>query len=81
MNTSTMPNDAPVAANGNNAVPSLDSIAEKMAAMRNQVQVTRQTATGESEQATTETPVAPTADDAEPEVVTHDAEYSTDATE
>ena len=81
MNTSTMPNDTPVAANGNNAVPSLDSIAEKMAAMRNQVQSTRQTATGESEQATTETPVAPTADDAEPEVVTHDAEYSTDATE
>ena len=81
MNTSTMPNDAPVAANGNNAVPSLDSIAEKMAAMRNQIQATRQTATGESEQATTETPVAPTADDAEPEVVTHDAEYSNDATE
>lgn len=50
----------PEAANGNNAVPSLESIAEKMTAMRNQVQATRQTATGSSEEANAERPVAPT---------------------
>lgn len=64
MNTSTTPNTPEGAANGNTAVPSLDSIAQKMAAMRNQVQATRPTATGDSEQASSDTPVAPN----EPEI-------------
>jgi hypothetical protein len=42
-----------------NAVPSLDSIAQKMAAMRNQMPATNETATGSSETAKTEAPVAP----------------------
>jgi len=67
MNTSTMPNDA-VAATGTPAVPSLDAIAEKMTAMRNQVQATRQTAPGSSDEADAEAPVAPTTDNVEPEV-------------
>ena len=81
MNTSTMPNDTPVAATGNNAVPSMDSIAEKMAAMRNQVQATRQTETGSSEQATTEAPVAPTTDaeSVEPEIDSPQAEVEAQA--
>ena len=81
MNTSTMPNDTPVAATGNNAVPSMDSIAEKMAAMRNQIQATRQTETGSSEQATTEAPVAPTTDaeSVEPEIDSPQAEVEAQA--
>jgi hypothetical protein len=75
MNTSTTPNTDVSAANGNTAVPSLDSIAQKMAAMRNQVQATRPTATGQSEQASSDTPVAPN----EPEVTTPQAEQA-DAT-
>ena len=75
MNTSTTPN-VPDAANSNPAVPSMDSIAEKMAAMRNQVQATRQTAPGSSEQADTEAPVAPTTDNVEPEVDSPQDEYS-----
>lgn len=75
MNTSTTPNADASAANGTTAVPSLDSIAQKMAAMRNQVQATRPTATGESGEASSETPVAPN----EPEVVTPQAEEA-DAT-
>jgi len=80
MNTSTMPNDQ-AAATSNNAVPSLDSIAEKMAAMRNQVQATRQTETGSSEKAQAEAPVAPSAQDAEPEVDPLQDEYAEAATE
>lgn len=57
------------AANSQPAVPSLDAIAEKMAAMRNQVQATRQTAPGDSVEAHAETPVAPeTEQSVEPEV-------------
>jgi hypothetical protein len=76
-----MPNDTPVAATGNNAVPSMDSIAEKMAAMRNQIQATRQTETGSSEQATTEAPVAPTTDaeSVEPEIDSPQAEVEAQA--
>ena len=84
MNTSTTPNleqTMPEAATSNPAVPSLESIAEKMTAMRNQVQATKQTAPGESAQATAESPVAPTADDAEPEVVQSEQEYIDDAAE
>ena len=78
MNTSTTPNDTPVAANSNNAVQVMEQqIAEKMAAMRNQVQATRQTAPGSSEQATAEAPVAPeTEQSVEPEVDLPDNEYS-----
>lgn len=74
MTTTATPND-PVAANSQPAVPSMDSIAEKMAAMRNQVQATRQTAPGSSEQAEAEAPVAPTTDNVEPEVDLPQDEY------
>lgn len=62
----------------------LDAIAAKMAAMRNQVQATNPTGTGESEEAKTETPVAPkgvvSEEDSdtnlvEPEVAEPEAEY------
>jgi len=59
----------------NNAVPSLDSIAEKMAAMRNQVPATEQPETGESTSAEIETPVAP-----EPEIDSNE-EQSADSTD
>ena len=76
MTTTATPNDAPVAANSQPAVPSMDAIAEKMAAMRNQVQATRQTAPGSSEQATAEAPVAPeTEQSVEPEVDSPQDEY------
>ena len=62
-----MNNDTPNAtstATTENAVPSFESIASKMAAMREQAQrnlppATEQTETGESEQANAESPVAP----------------------
>jgi len=80
MTTTTMPNPQqtmPEAANSNPAVPSLDSIAEKMAAMRNQVQATRQTAPGSSDEAQAEAPVAPeTEQSVEPEVDLPQDEYS-----
>jgi hypothetical protein len=53
----------------------MDSIAEKMAAMRNQVQATRQTAPGSSDEAQAEAPVAPTTDNVEPEVDSPQDEY------
>lgn len=61
------PNAEASAATSQPAVPSLDSIAAKMTAMRNQVAAARQTAPGESAQAVAESPVAPT-DTVEPEV-------------
>ena len=73
MNTSTTPNPQqtmPEAANGNNAVPSMDSIAQKMAAMRNQVLATKPTETGQSELASSDSPVAPN----EPEIAEPHAE-------
>mgnify|MGYP003704397073 CR=1 FL=1 len=84
MNTSTTPNleqTMPEAATGNNAVPSLDSIAQKMAAMRNHVQATRQTETGTPAEANAGEPVAPTAPDAEPEVVSQEANSIDPATD
>ena len=65
------------------AVPSLDSIAAKMATMReqtlrNQIRPTEQTATGEEESAETSTPVAPD-NNVEPEVVESNDEYIDDA--
>ena len=75
MTTIATPNDS-VAANSQPAVPSMDAIAEKMAAMRNQAQATIQTATGSSEKATAEAPVAPdTEQSVEPEVDLPQDEY------
>lgn len=59
----------------------LDAIAQKMAAMRNQIQVTNPAETGPSKVATNERPVAPQGvevfdDNTEPEVAEPDAEYS-----
>ena len=67
MITTDMPNVSD-AANVNPAVPSLDAIAEKMAAMqqetlRNQIRATEQTATGSKEEAEVQEPVAPQPED------------------
>ena len=64
------------------AVPSLDSIAAKMTAMRentlrNQIRPTEQTATGTDESADDSSPVAP--NDVEPEVANSSDEYIEDA--
>jgi hypothetical protein len=55
VNTPNVADTAPV----QNAVPSLDSIAQKMAAMRNQLPATNETETGFSEKAKSEAPVVP----------------------
>ena len=81
MTQETATPNVPDAANSQPAVPSLDSIAEKMAAMRNQVQATRQTETGTPAEANAGEPVAPTADDAEPEVVSQEANSIDNATD
>ena len=65
------------------AVPSLDSIAAKMTAMRentlrNQIRPTEQTATGTDESADDSSPVAPD-DNVEPEVANSSDEYIDDA--
>ena len=64
METTITPNAPQSTANEQSAAPSLDSIAAKMTAMRentlrNQIKPTEQTATGEGESAETSTPVAP----------------------
>ena len=69
-----MPNTDSAAA-AQNAVPSLDSIAQKMAAMRNQVPATNDTETGTPAEAKAEAPVVPEGEEndsssVEPEVVT-----------
>jgi len=80
MTTST-PN-ATSAANTQSAVPSLDSIAAKMTAMReqtlrNQIGATEQTATGADETAESSSPVAPDSENAVPEVAeSSDTEYA-----
>jgi len=56
VNTPNVADTAPV----QNAVPSLDSIAQKMAAMRNQPPATNETETGSSETAKSEAPMVPT---------------------
>lgn len=55
VNTPNVADTAPV----QNAVPSLDSIASKMAAMRNQLPATNETETGSSELANSKAPVVP----------------------
>jgi len=64
METTITPNAPQSTGTEQNAVPSLDSIAAKMTAMRentlrNQIRAPEQTATGEDETAETSTPVAP----------------------
>jgi len=76
MITTDMPNVSD-AANVNPAVPSLDAIAEKMAAMtqetlRNQIRATEQTAPGSKDQAEVQEPVAPQPEDS----TAHDEEYT-----
>lgn len=71
---SVAPNTQDGAAQQHNAIPGLDSIASKMAAMRQEAQRNRLTAiqpdaTGTSEQANTDEPVAAEASAEEPEVV------------
>ena len=82
METTITPNTTG-AATEQSAVPSLDSIAAKMAAMRqetlrNQIKTTEQTATGADETAESSDPVAPS-DNADAEVAeSSDTEYASD---
>ena len=81
--TTIAPNAPQSTANDTSAVPSLDSIAQKMTAMReqtmrNQIRATEQTATGQDETAESSSPVAPS-DNADAEIVdTNDTEYASD---
>ena len=65
VNTPNAPSTAPV----QNAVPSLDSIAQKMAAMRNQLPATNETETGSSTKANAEAPVVPEGSESDPSSV------------
>ena len=85
---SVAPNTVDGAATQHNAMPGLDQIAAKMTAMREAAQRNRlgdaqPVATGESDQAITESPVAPSGDDTtvEPEIADTDVEVSAAATE
>ena len=71
--TETITPNAPSAATEQNAVPSLDMIAQKMTAMReltqrNQIRTTEQTETGQDATAEASSPVAPDNGDIVPEV-------------
>ena len=71
--TETITPNAPSAATEQNAVPSLDMIAQKMTAMReltqrNQIRTTEQTETGQDASAEASSPVAPDNGDIVPEV-------------
>jgi hypothetical protein len=73
MTTENSPNAPQSAVAEQSAVPSLDSIASKMTAMReqtlrNQIRPTEQTATGQEESAEASSPVAPEDGNIEPEV-------------
>ena len=75
--------NVPDTANVQTAVPSLDSIAQKMAAMRNQTVLANKDATGSSEVANAEAPVVPEGEEndtqsVEPEI---DSSESKDSTE
>jgi hypothetical protein len=69
--TESMPNTES-AAPAQNAIPSLDQIAQKMSAMRKQIPATSETATGSSAEAEADRPVAPEGDNdsqsVEPEI-------------
>lgn len=82
MTTESISPNATGAATEQNAVPSLDSIAAKMTAMReqtlrNQIRTTEETETGQEESAETSSPVAP--DDVVPEVAENSDESIDDA--
>jgi hypothetical protein len=83
MTDTISPNATNSAATEQSAVPSLDSIASKMTAMReqtlrNQIRPTEQTATGQEETAESSSPVAPS-NNAEAEVAeSSDTEYAGD---
>jgi hypothetical protein len=73
MTNDNSPNTPTSAVTESSAVPSLDSIAAKMTAMRdqtlrNQIRPTEQTATGNDEVADESSPVAPNDGNVEPEV-------------
>lgn len=82
------PNSNTAAAPETNAVPSLDTIASKMAimreqtaqsiALRNRDEATKQTETGSEESAETSSPVAPIDGNVEPEVAESSDEYIED---
>lgn len=83
METTISPNAPQGTATEQSAVPSLESIAQKMTVMReqtlrNQLRATEQTATGQDESAESLSPVAPS-DNAEAEVVEPNDEYIDDA--
>ena len=72
--TTITPNAPEGTANDAPAVPTLDSIASKMAAMRNQVQATQETATGNVEsEAEATSPVEPEGSEDETDYVSDDA--------
>jgi len=80
MTSDNSPNTPTSAVTESSAVPSLDSIAAKMTAMRNetlrnQIRPTEQTATGVDEVANDSTPVAPNDGNVEPEVAETSDEY------
>jgi len=80
MTNDSSPNTPTSAVTESSAVPSLDSIAAKMTAMRentlrNQIRPTEQTATGTDEVADESSPVAPNDGNVEPEVAETSDEY------
>jgi len=73
MMTAITPNAPDGTANDSSAVPTMDSIAQKMAAMRNQVPATNTTATGNVErEADAASPVEPTGSEDETDYVSDD---------
>jgi hypothetical protein len=78
METTISPNTDTGAVTNQSAVPSLDSIAAKMTAMRNQVSATEQTATGRDDSAESSSPVTP---DGVEVGDTNDEEYASDNSE
>jgi len=75
METTISPNAPQSTVTNQSAVPSLDSIAAKMTAMRNQVSATEQTATGQEETAESSRPVTPEGVEVDD---TNDTEYASD---
>jgi len=74
MMTAITPNAPDGTANDSSAVPTMDSIAQKMAAMRNQVPATNTTATGNVErEADATSPVTPEGSEDETDYVSDDA--------
>lgn len=70
------PNTIDGAAQQHTPIPSLDSIAAKMTAMRNHAAATRSDRTGATEEATPDSPVAPEAQAEEPKSLSPDADIS-----